>query len=130
MPIFPNPELSFTSYESLKSAGFDIISNANLKNDIMNLFELTYTSMISELNLIENQSVESGQLSFYLENFERSKGLAIPNNYDDLITNQKFKNIILFHNDIQSWGMDLKKPCLNETVRIIKLIDKELDKNN
>ena len=127
-PIFPNPDLSFTSYESLKSVGFDIISNANLKNEIMNLFEVTYTSMIGELNLIENQSVESGQLSFYLENFERSNGLAIPNNYGDLILNQKFKNIIVFHKDIQALGMTLKNPCLNETVRIINLIDKELKK--
>ncbi len=128
-PIFPNPELSYTAYESLKSIGFDIISDPNLKTEIMNLFEVTYSSMTRELNVIENQSVESGQLSFYLENFERSNGKAIPNNYAELILDQKFKNIIIFHKDIHELGMTLKNPCLDETKRIIDLIDKELDKN-
>lgn len=56
--------------------------------------------MIRDLGIIENQSVMSGQLSFYLDNFERSDDNAIPNNYDELVKSQKFKNIIVFHKDI------------------------------
>jgi Family of unknown function (DUF6090) len=129
-PIFPNPDLSFTAYESLKSTGFDIIRNPVLKNEIMNLFEVTYPSMIRNLSVIENQSVQAGQLSFYLENFERSNNKAIPNNYNELIKNQKFINIIVFHKDMQLWGIQLKEPCLTESERIIKLLDEELNKEH
>ena len=125
-PIFPNPNLSFTAYESLKSAGFDIIRNSELKNEILNLFEMTYSSMLSTLYSIENQSVQSGQLSFYLENFERYDDMALPNNYDELVKNQKFINIIVFHKDIHLLGIRLKEPCLNESQRIIQMIDIEL----
>ena len=125
-PIFPNPDLSFTAYESLKSSGFDIIKNSELKFEILNLFEVTYPSMLRTLGDIEDQSVTSGQLSFYLENFERFNGKAIPNNYDELIKKQKFLNIIVFHKDIHLLGMNLKEPCLNESKRIIELIDIEL----
>ena len=128
-PIFPNPDLSFTAYEPLKSVGFDIISNLELKNEILNLFEVTYASMIRELGIIENQSVMAGQLSFYLENFERSNYKAIPNNYAELVNSQKFINIIVFHKDMHSWGMQLKEPCLIESERIIEMIDEELNKN-
>ncbi len=127
-PIFPNPDLSFTAYESLKSVGFDIISNTELKNEILNLYEVTYSSMIRELGIIENQSVLAGQLSFYLDNFERPNGFAIPNNYDLLIESQKFINIIVFHKSIHLWGMELKEPCLLESERIIEMIDEELNK--
>ena len=127
-PIFPNPDLSFTAYEALKSVGFDIIRNTELKNEILNIFEVTYPSMIRELSIIENQSVLAAQLPFYLENFERSDGKAIPNNYNDLLENQKFINIIAFHTSIQSWGIQLKEPCLSGSKRIIEMIDKELIK--
>lgn len=127
-PVFPNPDLSFTAYESLKSVGFDIIGNTELKNEILNLFEVTYSSMIRNLAIIENQSVMAGQLSFYLDNFERFDNRAIPNDYNDLIKSQKFINIIVFHKDIHLWGIQLKEPCLIESERIIEMIDKELNK--
>jgi len=125
-PIFPDHNLSFTAYETLKSTGFDIIRNSDLKNEIIDLFELTYTGMITSLNLVENQTVTT-QLPFYLENFERDS-TAIPNNYDDLIVNQMFKNILIFTRSIHAWGMELKEPCLKESERIIKMIDEELNK--
>jgi hypothetical protein len=52
--------------------------------------------------------------------------MAIPNNYNDLVNNQRFINIIVFHQEIQIWGMELKEPCLIKSERIIEMINKEL----
>ena len=35
VPIFPNPDISFTPYELLKSTRFDLIKNVELKDEIL-----------------------------------------------------------------------------------------------
>jgi len=128
-PIFLNPDLSYTGYESLKSVGFDIISNNELKYEIMDLFEVTYSNMTRFLHDSQNKISQSGYLQFYIENFERSYGMAIPNNYDELIKSQKFINILVVHRMVQLLGISRKQLSLTESERIIEMIDNELAKD-
>ena len=124
--ILPDHNLSFTAYESLKSTGFNIISNKDLKNEIIDLFDVTYPKMIGSLDIVQRNRLDL-TIPYYAEHFERDS-IAIPNNYDELLANQQYINMIVWIKSLHNWAIYLKRPCLEESERIIKLIDHELDK--
>lgn len=125
--FFANNKLSFSAYEALRSSGFDIIKNNDLRSEIINLFEVTYSKMIENLNRLLNNSGETIS-QYYLLNMESFAGEAIPNNYEKVISDPVYKNIVSALKSRQLWSIDLKKPCITESERLIQLIDVELNK--
>jgi len=48
-----------------------------------------------------------------IENFERLSGVnAIPNDYERLLGNQKFINMLQIINNIRTWAIQLKEDCI------------------
>jgi hypothetical protein len=125
-PIFPDPKLSTSSYESLASTGFDILSDDIIRKEIVELFEVIYPNRIDRLFRISNL-VTDFSVSFYLKNFERNNGMARPNNYSELIGNQEYINILVMTKSLHGWSIELKSECLKESNRILKMIEAELD---
>lgn len=119
--------LSSTAYESLKSTGFDIIENSALRNEIIKLYEVTYSKMTESLSRIMDLSGEINA-NYYIMNFESFGGTSMPNNYDKVINDPVYKNIVITLKSRHSWSIDLKEPCITESVQLIQLIDEVLDK--
>jgi len=120
-------KLSFSGFESLKSFGFDLIENGNLRNEIITLFESTYSRVTENLagaDINTNPQIQS----YYMTHFELFDANVIPNNYNLLIEDQVFKNYILMKKSLHFWGISLKEPSITETERIIALINEELTK--
>jgi hypothetical protein len=61
-------------------------------------------------------------------NFESFRGTTIPNNYDKVINDPVYKNIVKRLKDRNEWSIELKEPCIKESERLIQLIDDELGK--
>lgn len=124
--VIANDNLSSTAYESLKSTGFDIIENGTLRNEIIKIYEVTYSKMTNSLNsyLFNNEIIGN----YYLMNFESFRGTTIPNNYDKVINDPVYKNIVKRLKDRNEWSIELKEPCIKESERLIQLIDDELGK--
>ena len=125
--IFPDSNVSFSAYESLKSSGFDIINNVEVRNEIIDLFELTYPSMISSISGIQRVIVEQSTI-YYQANFEQYGRLAVPNSYSELMLDQEYLNLIIHVNSIHKWGLSLKEPLIGESERVIKLLKNEINK--
>lgn len=85
-PIFPDPTLSTSGYESLRSTGFDILSDDLIRKEIIDLFEVVYPNMLGNLSGMRDILREIS-VPFYLKHFERSNGMARPNDYSELLGN-------------------------------------------
>lgn len=53
-------ELSSSTYESLKSSGFEVIGNENIKNKIIELFEIDYSHELASVNSVSPRIGEVG----------------------------------------------------------------------
>ncbi len=127
--IFPESKLSYAGYESLKSFGFDIIKDKNIRNSIIDVFELTYPEMRENLSVTENE-VSLVTTPFRMEHFEMidvGEGL-IPNDFETLRENQTLKNHLSVYNNVNNWAIFLKDKCIQESKKLIVLIDNELGK--
>ena len=82
------------AFETLKSEGLRLISSNELREQIINLFEMEYTSLE---NFTKKKGDDfSSQLLFpvYMKHFRLGFGLAVPNNYERLKKDDEFKNVI------------------------------------
>ena len=122
-----NDKLSFSAYEALRSTGFEIVQNNTLRGEIIKLFEVTYAKMNENLDRIIDFTGEF-IAQYYLMNMESLSGKAIPNNYEKVISDPVYKNIVSALKNRHTWSIDLKKPCITESEQLIQWIDEELDR--
>lgn len=125
--ILPS-NLSFAAFEELKSSGFDILRSDQLRREIIQLYDETYRDMI--LKLSENvNAAGNAYIPYMISHFERLPGAgAVPNNFEQLLGDQKFINILQIINNLQLWAIQLKEDCIKESDRVTNLIDNELKK--
>jgi len=123
-----NLTLSEAGYESLKNVGFDIVSNASLKEEIINLYEDTY------LNLGRRQTwgnrIRPDWDSFIMEHFINvgaGKGGLIPRDFDFIVNDNYFYGLIDVARGQRSYYGRHFDECLEETQRVLQLIKDELE---
>ncbi len=124
--IYPDPDLSHSSYEELKNKGFDLIQSRKLRKKIVDLFELSFGNMIATLNRIEN-SIRPPFQEHQNTNFETVEfGYLSPNNYEMLQTDQVYFNILSQRVTFNRRSISMKAQCIKNIDEVIKLIDEEL----
>jgi len=126
LSIYPDPNLSFSAYESLKSVGFETITNSQLRNEIIDLYEMTYPQMIASMTFTQDKLADQ-TIPFFLANFERGNDSAIPNSYGTLLDNQEFLNLVVTTKAIHNWGIQFEQNIRQKTKRVMNLIETELD---
>ena len=120
--------LSFVGFEALRNIGFDIITNKNLKNEILLLFESTYPKFISVDNELDRNDVFITEvLSDY---FYPGEDVYVPFDYDELLTSRKTYSIFKQLDINKRWMGDKYEECLSETQRILQLVENELEDKN
>ncbi len=90
-----SPKLTSSAYETLKSSGLDVIKSDELREEIINLYEVSYTeytlNIEQTLNIWETQMITP----YYSQNFSIVKDKFLtPNDYDFLFSDQKFVNLL------------------------------------
>ncbi len=130
-----------TGYESLKSAGMDIISNDSLRLEITELYELTFSRLIQFGQSTERWDIRKLLFPYYKRHFELSNESSytgrnnsiIYYNYE-IISYEKLRNDHEFLIDLQkSFWLRERKIWIGETgveeIReVLSNIDKELDR--
>ena len=120
--------LNLDGYESLKNAGFDIIRNENLKDQILSLFEVTYSSYDIELKW--SNEVYSGFYGWWDQYFHTTEeDLLIPIDYDQILESRSFLSKI---NETIVVRESIKKviyDCQNHNKSVLQLINDELLKS-
>ena len=121
---------NIAAFENLKNDGLSFISNDDLKFEIINIYdkELKYIQNIFA-NQFENYL--SGVINpFFSDNFEfffNEKYMsAEPNNYQDLLSNNKTTNIISMVNTMRSYAISNYSNTQKKINEIIIKLDKEI----
>ena len=118
--------LNADGYESFKNAGFGIIRNEKLKDEILSLFEVTYANYGIELEW--SNGVYAGFYGWWDNYFYTTeKDLLIPIDFDKILSSNLFISKI---NETMFVRESLKiamMHCLNHNMSVLKLINDELE---
>lgn len=124
----PDIVLATSGFESIKSKGFDIISTKVLRKAVIDLFDVNYASMVSETVRLENFFWPTSVLPLFHKNFRlTAKDKAKPVNYEALLNNVEYVNMLLHRKYFREQAIALKKNALAATKNLIGLIDTQLN---
>ncbi len=132
----PDIILSSTAFHSIQSKGFDIIASDSLRNAIITLFDNDYGFLISQTVRLENQFWPSSLLPIYHKHFRINDMEGSPFNdrlhskpvdYDALLNDSEYHNIIKHRGGFRYQGAALKKDALEKTVTLKEQIKNYLD---
>ena len=127
----PDVVLASSAFETLKSTGFEIIKTDSLRKEILYLFEVTYPTLMQETRRIEDQVWSTASVPMYQKHFRREiKGKAIPIDYDALLQDKEFTNMLSFRVALREASTSHKIQVVKETNKVIELIENELTNRN
>ena len=126
--LVPNSFLTTSSYKAIENRGFQIISSIFLRKKIMKLFDDTYPSMILEINNIDENTLKTNMQNYMINHFEYSNRQLKPNDYQELLEDQRYRNILSYNIEIQEYFKWKRIDCLKQIELLIEEIDKELNK--
>ena len=125
--------LTTSAFESLKSIGFNLIHDENLRMKIIDLFNYTYSQnikTIQSISVIQYQSTHEifvKHLSFLNEG---SGGKLIANDYEELINNKEIYNLITYRIAGKTGVINMASTLRNKTEELKQLVSATLDYNN
>ena len=120
-------ELENSGYFALKSFGLRKIENDSLRKKLINLYEIEYPKLIERTfttssvyrDLMLHEIYKKFSYDFKNKNY-------IPNNYDSLRTDVKFKNMVSFSVELKEWRIREKTASVDSTKKVIALINEEI----
>jgi hypothetical protein len=120
-------ELSLTTsaFESLKSIGFNLIQDENLRMKIIDLFNYTYSQNIKTIHSISQIQYQSTHeifvkhLSFLNDEFT---GILVANNYGKLINNKEVYNLITYRIAGKTGVINMAATLKNKTTELKQLV--------
>jgi hypothetical protein len=138
------PEFPSSGFETLKSKGFGLISNTELRRRLINIFGLKFVLMKESLlhdaqirhenyttsTYIENFSIQSPDLGdAVMDNRRESIGtnsVAVPVDYDKLVRDQSYENLIreMYNNGV--WMIKYKQDVSNDMQGLKDELDEEI----
>lgn len=118
------PQLSYTTYETIKTEGIDILNPDSLRSSLSKLYEEEYNFISSDLVNNERWFYQNHTLNFTVNNFiERSDlGISTPNDYNTLKVNEKFVNLLFKLKSIRTYSkfrLDISRTKTRETLELI-----------
>jgi hypothetical protein len=120
--------LSTSAYERIKSTGFDIIQSESLRMQIMQLFEMTYPSIVNLTRDVAIQRYNKSQ-TMVDKYFRTNRQLeTVPNNYSGLKNNQEFINWIYNRRAWKSSIINFNTNLTDPTDELIRNVNTYLNK--
>jgi hypothetical protein len=116
--------LSQTAYEGYKNIGLQIITNKNLKDEIMNLFETIYLGTLSDFKLV-NKYLPSFD-DHIVQNFIYANDKLEPIDYPKLLSDHYYISWIRAYKEGRKDLIEMENYLISETARVLHLIQDEL----
>lgn len=125
-------------YESLKSMGFETISNKSLRLEIISLYDQGYRILKNNERILTDD-IQELKRNYYQDHFEEFQviipdppyyaGKMVPHNFNELMLNKSFKYFVRTLNTSHSTFnilnkmnveriKELKRKCLEEIIRL------------
>lgn len=122
----PDVILTSSAFETLKSTGLELIKQDNLRQEIINLFEIEYPLLMQETRRLEDQLWSTVVMPLYQKHFFFKNNSWIPNNYDEWLKDQEFFNMLSFRLALREQSTNFKTISATKTKNVVDLIEREL----
>lgn len=117
--------LSNIGYQALKDAGINIVTNKELANKILTLFEVTMPKILAT-NSLTNKGTESFD-NHIVQNFTFVEGVGqIPNDYESLFSDHFYISWIKAYQDGRIALIKTDKELIKEFEKVLGVIKNEL----
>lgn len=120
--------LNMAAYESLKSAGLQLVSNQELRLGIARVFDHQY-ERLHMLNDVESQITFGVMRPYYLANFSDIEFLnsATPVDYEAVVADTYYRNIVDYRLvTINANQLAIYAEAITDIRRVLELLDREL----
>ena len=118
--------LSNVGYKSYRDAGTNILTNNALKKEIIYLFEDTYNNSNTRLSRLSELNVETVKLR--QKHLLRKRNFRFePFDYPSLKEDNEFVSWARSIKESRNWGKAAMQSSLEETERVLQLINQELE---
>ena len=125
--IAPDVILASSAFETLKSTGLGLIRSDSLRREIINLFEVVYPTLMQGTKRIEDQVWPAVVVPLFQKHFRQEiPNKAIPINYDALLEDKEFTNMLSFRLKMRYTSTEQKREVAKKTEEVIALIQAEL----
>lgn len=123
----PDVVLTSSAFETLKSTGLGLIRTDSLRWRIIDLFEVTYPTLMQETRRLEDQVWPAVVVPLYQKHFRFTDKMAIPVNYPALLDDQEFINMLSFRGQLRKESTIIKREVRQETAAVMHIIEQELN---
>lgn len=125
---FESPYLNYTTYESLKSSGSDLISNNELLKSINKIYEYDFKFLMDDQDRLRWEELSHIHLPFYTKNIEANinDGGGKPNDFEQLLSDPEFLNILKLKLRHSNWWQGHFSRTSNQIDHILILIENEI----
>lgn len=132
-------QLSTTAFTSLENRGFDIISSDSIRTSTVRLFDNEYAFLIAQTVRLEDQFWPSAVIPLNHKHFRVKSmegnpfndGVGVqPTDYNALLDDQTYHNMIKDRGHFRYQGASLKKDALDKTIALKDQIMEYLEMQN
>jgi hypothetical protein len=129
-------QLTTAAYSQLKNEGLDLITNQNLREGIIYIFEDYFGQIKNEHEQWEKDYLSAILYPEHVQLFKKyfpdstnvfNDEYAKPIDYENLLINQKFINIIAENISLRRYSMAFKSNLISKIDSLNTSIDKEID---
>ncbi len=119
---FLNFMLSKSGYEAYKNAGFNLVLNRQLKDEIIELFEATLPRLERAYGFVESESELTRILVF--ESFYMIDNDSLyPKEYDAFLSDEKYLSLFRRIKENRLLLIDRIEACIEESQQVLHLIE-------
>ncbi|MCW5518807.1 hypothetical protein J1N09_03090 [Aureitalea sp. L0-47] len=129
LPHFYTALITSSSYKSLQTTGVGLIKNDSLRDDIINIYDVTLADIL-DYNKDEERIQSLTVMPFFSKNiryFDNSVYSAKPNDYSSLISNEEFLNVLSIIKRTRRRGIERYNGDIVRLKEVIEKIKTELD---
>jgi len=124
---FSNRFISLAGYEEFKNAGFDLVLNKKLKDEIIELFETRYPKTQETIDVFQDGFFHKLN-DYYRNNFYGvyDRDYIKPIDFNLLVKDQYYLSTLKEYYNVRLWLIDVQNESLQESQRVLHLIKDEL----
>ncbi len=126
----PDVILSASAFQTLKSAGLELIKTDSLRIAIINLFEVDYPTLMQETRRLEDQVWSVTSVPMYQKHFRMENDrYYLVNDYEALLDDMEFANMLSFRVNLRKSSTEWKLRAINQTKYVLRFIEREVGRN-
>ena len=121
-----SPYLVSGAYETLKARGFDLISDAALRNGLIRVFEGRYAVLVRDWDRAEWINYENSMSPLMIAHVEEAgDSRGRPTHYDRLLGDRGFKAALYRSAALRERGIELTQAALRSTAELLEMIGQD-----